>query len=101
MAKTCKVQKDKQRKLLVAKYAEKRKALKVIIQNHNSSPEEMEAAYAELRKLPLDSNPIRVRNRCNHTGRPRGYIRKFGLSRISFREYALTGIIPGVTKSSW
>lgn len=74
---------------LVAKYAEKRKALK-------------EAGdYAGLAKLPKNSNPIRLHNRCSLTGRPKGYIRIFGISRIQFREMASKGLIPGVTKASW
>lgn len=74
---------------LVAKYAEKRKALK-------------EAGdYAGLAKLPKNSNPIRLHNRCSLTGRPKGYIRIFGISRIQFREMASNGLIPGVTKASW
>ena len=62
---------------------------------------EKREAFISLEKLPRDSNPIRVRNRCNLTGRPRGYYRKFGLSRIALREMANKGIIPGVTKASW
>ena len=74
---------------LVAKYAEKRKALK-------------EAGdYAGLAKLPKNSSPIRLHNRCSLTGRPKGYIRLFGISRIQFREMASKGLIPGVTKASW
>ena len=74
---------------LVAKYAEKRKALK-------------EAGnYAALAKLPKNSSPIRLHNRCSLTGRPKGYIRLFGISRIQFREMASKGLIPGITKASW
>ncbi len=74
---------------LVAKYAEKRKALK-------------EAGDWEgLAKLPLNSNPIRMHNRCSLTGRPKGYMRHFGISRIQFREMASSGLLPGVKKASW
>lgn len=74
---------------LVAKYAEKRKALK-------------EAGdYVALAKLPKNSSPVRLHNRCSLTGRPKGYIRQFGISRITFREMASQGLIPGVKKASW
>lgn len=77
------------REKMVAKYAERRAALK-------------EAGdYRALALLPRDSSPVRLKNRCSLTGRPRGYIRKFGISRIKFRELALAGRIPGVTKASW
>ena len=89
MAKKSSIAKDKKRQQLVAKYAEKRKRLR-------------EAGDWEgLSKLPKNSNPTRLRNRCRVTGRSRGYMRRFGLSRITFREMALRGEIPGVTKSSW
>jgi len=74
---------------LVAKYAEKRARLKE------------EGDYVGLQKLPRNSNPIRLRNRCMLTGRPRGYMRQFGISRITFREMASKGLIPGVKKASW
>lgn len=77
------------REKLVAKYAEKRKKLKEA------------GEWILLQKLPRDSSPVRLRNRCKLTGRPRGYIRKFGLCRIKFRELALEGKIPGVKKASW
>lgn len=77
------------REKLVAKYAEKRKKLKE------------SGDWILLQKLPRDSSPVRLRNRCKLTGRPRGYIRKFGLCRIKFRELALEGKIPGVKKASW
>ena len=78
-----------------------RSELKNIIKSPNSSPEEREAAVARLDKLPKSSSRIRVRNRCFKTGRPRGVISRFKLSRLSFREMALNGEIPGVTKASW
>ncbi len=74
---------------LVQKYAAKRAQLKA------------DGEYVELSRLPRNSNPIRLRNRCKLTGRPRGYIRQFGLSRITFREMASKGLIPGVRKASW
>lgn len=101
MAKTSKLAKNEKRKALVAKYASLRKELKETIRSPNSSDEEKEIAYSRLRALPRDSNPIRIRNRCQFTGRPRGNYRKFGISRIQFREMALRGEIPGVKKASW
>lgn len=101
MAKKSKIVKNEKRKKIVAKYAEKRQHLKSIIKDINSTPEERAEAYSRLRALPRDANPNRVRNRCFLTGRPRGYYRKFGLSRIALRELALRGDLPGVTKASW
>lgn len=101
MAKISKVVKNEKRKKMVAKYAEKRKALKKIINNPESSPKEVDAAVMKLQKFPRDASPIRVKNRCSQTGRPRGYLRKFGVSRVALRELALQGQIPGVVKSSW
>ncbi|MCM3791448.1 30S ribosomal protein S14 [Domibacillus indicus] len=89
MAKKSKVVKEKKRQELVARYAELRKELKE------------KGDYEALQKLPRDSSPIRLKNRCEVTGRPRGYLRKFKMSRIAFREYAHKGQIPGVKKSSW
>lgn len=89
MARKASVQRELKRQKLVAKYAEKRAAMK-------------EAGdYEGLAKLPRNSNPVRLHNRCEITGRPHAYMRKFGLSRITFREYASKGQIPGVRKSSW
>ena len=101
MAKISKVVKNEKRKKMVAKYAAKRKAFKKIINNPESTPEEVDAAVIGLQKLPRDASPIRVKNRCSQTGRPRGYLRKFGVSRVALRELALQGQIPGVVKSSW
>ena len=83
---------------LVAKYAEKRAALKQIVRT--GDPEAFEAAQ-KLQELPKNSNTIRMHNRCKLTGRPKGYIRQFGISRIQFREMASNGLIPGVKKASW
>ena len=101
MAKISKVVKNNKRKKLTAQYAERRAALKKIINNPGATPEEVDAAVMKLQKIPRDASPIRVRNRCSQTGRPRGFLRKFGMSRVALRELALQGQIPGVTKSSW
>ena len=101
MAKTSSVTKNLKRQNLVIKYAEKRRALTEIAKDGKASQEERNAARQELVKLPRNSSPFRVRNRCVVTGRPRGYIRYFGLSRIAFREMAHKGHLPGVKKASW
>lgn len=101
MAKISKVVKNEKRRNMVTQYAERRAALKKIINNPRSTPEEVDAAVMKLQKLPRDASPIRVRNRCSQSGRSRGYLRKFGVSRIALRELALQGQIPGVMKSSW
>jgi small subunit ribosomal protein S14 len=101
MAKTSKVVKNEDRKELVARYAERRAALKATIRNPQTSDADRQEAYAKLRRLPRDSAKVRIRNRCSMTGRPRAYLRQFGLSRITFREMALQGLIPGVRKASW
>ncbi|MEK3947541.1 30S ribosomal protein S14 [Paenibacillus sp. SEL1] len=89
MAKKSKVVKEKKRQEIVAKYADLRRELKT------------KGDYEALQKLPRDSSPTRLKSRCELTGRPRGYLRKFKLSRIAFRELAHKGQIPGITKSSW
>jgi len=86
---------------LVAKFAAKRAELKKILSDPNTTDEEFYVAQRKLTRLPRNSSKVRVRNRCNITGRPRAYMGRFGLSRITFRELALAGRIPGVTKSSW
>ena len=101
MAKKSKIVREQKIIRNVQKYASLRLELKNIIKNPNSTPEEKEAAVDKLDKLPKSSSRIRVRNRCFKTGRPRGVISRFKLSRISFREMALNGEIPGVTKASW
>ena len=101
MAKKSSIVKNIRRQKIVDRYSSKRKELKAIIKSPKTSYEEKKLAFIQLEKMPRDSNPIRVRNRCNLTGRPRGYYRKFGLSRIAFREMANKGIVPGVTKASW
>jgi len=101
MAKISKVVKNEKRKRMAVLWAQRRAAAKKIINNPNSSPEEVDAAVLRLQKMPRDASPIRVRNRCSQSGRTRGYLRKFGISRIALRELALQGQIPGVVKSSW
>jgi small subunit ribosomal protein S14 len=101
MAKKSMVAKNERRKQMVAKYYSKRLELKAAMKNMELTPEERAEAARKLRKLPRNSCPNRVRSRCKETGRSRGVYRKFGLSRISFRQLALEGEIPGVTKASW
>ena len=101
MATKAKVAKNEQRKKVVARYRERRLELKALAVDPELSQDDRLAAQAELSKLPRDASPTRVRNRCILTGRPRGYYRKFGLSRIALRDLALRGELPGVVKSSW
>ena len=101
MAKKSKIAKNEQRKEIVARYAERRAELKAIIRNAETSDEDRLEAQFELNRQPRDASPARVRNRDSHDGRPRGYLRKFGLSRVRMREMAHRGELPGVTKSSW
>ncbi|MBM4195231.1 MAG: 30S ribosomal protein S14 [Gemmatimonadetes bacterium] len=101
MAKTSSIEKNERRKKLVARYAAKRKALKAVVQSPKSTVEERMAAQVALAKLPRNSARERVRHRCSMTGRSRGNLREFGLSRMAFREMALQGLIPGVRKASW
>ncbi len=101
MAKKSMIERNKKRELLVQKFAAKRAELKGIMSDPNTGDDEFYAAQRKLTKLPRNSSRIRLRNRCNISGRPRAFIRKFGLSRLTFRELALQGKIPGVTKSSW
>jgi small subunit ribosomal protein S14 len=89
MSKKSIIARQLKREKIVERYAERRKKLKE------------EGRWLELQKLPRDSSPVRLRNRCQLTGRPRAYIRRFGISRIKFRELALEGKIPGVRKASW
>ncbi len=92
---------EKKRKLLINKYYKIRLNLKKIISNSNTSNINRWKAIVKLQLLPKDSSYIRSKNRCLLTGRPHGYLRKFGLSRIKFREFAFKGYIPGLKKSSW
>ena len=95
------VNRDQARRELHAKHAVKRRALKEQLRESWDNPARVAELYAELRKLPLNSSPTRLHNRDFVTGRPKAYIRKFGLSRITFRELAHQGLLPGVVKSSW
>ena len=101
MAKNSMKAREEKRAQLVVKFAEKRAALKAIISGVETSDEERWDAVLKLQSLPRDSSPARQRNRCNITGRPHGYLRKFGLSRIKTREAAMRGEIPGLKKASW
>ncbi len=101
MPKTSAIERNKKRIKLAAKHAAKRAELKATLANPAATDDEFYAAQKKLQKLPRNSSPVRIRNRCSMSGRPRAYIRKFGVSRITFRELALAGKIPGVVKSSW
>jgi len=101
MAKTSMIARENKRSKLVAKYAEKRAALKAVINSVTASDEEKWEAQVQLQKLPRDASPIRQRNRCQITGRPHGVFRKFGLCRNKLREHAMKGDVPGLTKASW
>jgi small subunit ribosomal protein S14 len=101
MPKTSAIERNKKRVRLVAKFAAKRAELKAILANPETGDADFFAAQKKLQKIPRNALPVRVRNRCSMSGRPRGYKRKYGVSRIQFRELALAGKIPGVIKSSW
>ena len=101
MAKKSMIAKNEHRKEIVARYAERRAELKKIIKNPNTSDEDRMEAQWELNRQPRDASPVRVRNRDAADGRPRGYLRKFGLSRVRVRQMAHRGELPGVRKSSW
>ncbi len=101
MAKRSMINRDQKRRDLAKKFAARRKELKERICNMKLGDEERRQAVLELQKLPRDSSPTRMRNRCSLTGRPRGYYRKFGLSRSKLREVVMRGEAPGVTKASW
>ncbi len=101
MAKSCMVNREIKRIRLVKKFAAKRAELKAAIKDVSLSDEERTIAREKLNKMPRDASPIRVRNRCNITGRPHGYYRKFGLGRNKLREAAMRGDVPGLVKASW
>ena len=101
MAKTSMIQRELKRTKLVRKYAERRTELKATINNPESSDEAVMDAQLQLQKLPRDSSPVRQRNRCRISGRPRGYYRKFGLARTKLREAMMRGDVPGLKKASW
>lgn len=101
MAKKSMVNREHRRTKLVAKYAKKRAELKAVITDPASSFEVQQDAIFRLQKLPRDSSPVRQRNRCAISGRPRGFYRKFGLGRNKLREAAMRGDVPGLRKASW
>ena len=101
MAKMSLINREQKRRDTVKKFAAKRAELNAVISNMSLSDEERAVARLKLQALPRDSSPVRLRNRCALTGRPRGTFRKFGLGRIQIREYAMRGEIPGVVKASW
>jgi len=101
MAKVAVINREQKRRAMVEKFAEKRALLIATIRNTKLSEEERANARLKLQDLPRDSSPVRLRNRCALTGRPRGTFKKFGLGRIKLREFAMRGEIPGVVKASW
>ena len=101
MAKKSMIVRAKKKRETVEKYAVQRAALVSVIKDGKATHEEKQEAYKALDKLPRNSSKTRLRNRCMLTGRPRGYLRDFGLSRIAFRELALRGELPGIKKASW
>jgi small subunit ribosomal protein S14 len=101
MAKTALVNREQKRRATVKKFAARRAELLAIINNSRASDEERTEAREKFQRLPRNSSPVRLRNRCSLTGRPRGVFRKFGLGRGKLREIAMRGEIPGVIKASW
>ena len=101
MAKLCQINRNKKREKMVAKYANKRAALKAVIADRNSSAEEVFEANLKLAKLPRNSSKVRVHNRCELTGRSHGFYRKLKLSRIQLRKLSNEAQVPGMKKSSW
>jgi small subunit ribosomal protein S14 len=101
MPKTSAIERNKKRQRLSEKHGPKRAELKAVLANPATGDDDFYAAQKKLQKLPRNSSKTRIRNRCSLSGRPRGFHRKYGVSRITLRELALAGKIPGVTKSSW
>ena len=101
MARKALIEKEKKRAKLIASHYAKRQEFKKIIRSLTASEEDKKEALYKMDKLPNNSSPIRARNRCMLTGRPRGYYRKFKVSRLCFRELALEGLVPGIVKASW
>ena len=101
MAKLSVINRDLKRRVTVEKFAAKRAELKAVIANVKLSEDDRAAARVKLQALPRNSSPVRLRNRCSLTGRPRGVFRKFGLGRIKLREHAMRGEVPGMVKASW
>jgi small subunit ribosomal protein S14 len=101
MAKTSAIHRQLKRERLVAQHAERRAELVAVIKDPEASLEDKEAAYKAITKLPRNSSSVRLHNRCSITGRPRAYMRRFGISRLVLRRLAHAGELPGVRKSSW
>ena len=101
MAKVSMVERDKKRRRLVAQYSNRRAALRAAVRDASLAPDERFAASLRLAAMPRNGAKVRLRNRCEVSGRPRGYYRKFRLSRIALRELASRGQVPGVVKASW
>ncbi len=101
MAKLSAIERNKRRSKVVKKYAARRAKLKAMARDQSLPPEERFRAHLRLAELPRDGSAVRLRNRCDLSGRPRGYYRKFQLSRIALRELASRGQIPGMVKASW
>lgn len=101
MAKTCLIEREQKRRDTVKKYAAKRAELLAAANDINAAPEDRREARQKLQSLPRNSSPVRLRNRCALTGRPRGVFSKFGIARSKLRELMMRGEVPGVTKASW
>lgn len=101
MAKKAVINRENKRRVMVAKFADRRALLNATIENSKLSDEDRAEARLKLQALPRNSSPVRLRNRCALTGRPRGTYKKFGLGRIKVREFAMRGEIPGIVKASW
>ncbi len=101
MAKTCMTERELKRRETVKKFAAKRDALNAIINDEQASAEDRRDARLKLQGLPRNSSPVRLRNRCALTGRPRGVFSKFGIARSKLRDLMMSGQVPGVTKASW
>ena len=101
MAKTSSIEKNNRRRKMTAKFAKKRSELKAVVMNRETSPEERIQAVMKLAEMPRNGAKVRIRNRCEVTGRPRAYYRKLKMSRLALRELGNQGMIPGLVKSSW
>ena len=101
MAKTCMTEREIKRRATVQKFAAKRAALEAIVNDEKATPEERRDARLKFQALPRNSSPVRLRNRCALTGRPRGVFSKFGIGRSKLRDLMMSGQVPGVTKASW
>ena len=101
MAKLALINRNEKRRKMVEKYAVKRAELKAVMDDLNRSEEDRDEARQKFQSLPRDSSPVRLRNRCKLTGRPRGVFSKFGLGRSKLRDFVMRGEVPGMTKASW